>query len=254
MKKAVIIASTMLAMPAFAGYQTGAIPTSIDEVLAITATVSGEKNCDAQIDFDNYKLSCIQRSYAEKDIFVEGYVFVSKDGFSDKNAILDRYLDFDRWPSYVEASPEKAIVDFPTSETISDETLANGDRKIVHYFRYSSETPIFLPDQKIAGSSTYTVSADPTVAGAVLSASFQTTRTWGEPWELVTPVADLGNEAIGMKGQDANIHIVDLADEELFLLVYRTRVRPTITLLPDVSSKYIVNALKDILTGMFPVE
>lgn len=250
-RMSLLIAGLLLPGLGWASYKEGPIPLSIEEVVQIPAEKNGVASCEEQIDFDNNKLLCVLRNYGEGDIFVEAYLFVQKDLFPTEQDVLDRYLAFENWPQYVQESPEESITEFRASQLISKTDLPDGSIEAVHYFDYVTKTPVILPSLHVTGTATYNLWAEP-LSGAVLSASFQSTKTWGDPWELVTPTAETGPYANGIRGQDANFHVVDLEAEGLFLVVYRTRIRLNITLLPSVASSYVEGSLRDILFGMFP--
>lgn len=252
MRSFMIGAALLFSQSGLADYQTGALPQSLDEVLEITSKTNGVADCEEQ--FSETGSYCLMRSTGGKDVFIEAYLVLDKeeeDGrFSTKEKILDQYIRVADWPAYAEASEKEYILEFDLSEIIKDITKEDGNRELVHAFKYASKAPFPLNTLKVNGTATYTVYQTP-MTGAVLSTDFKVSQEWGSGWKLQTPLPDGSTRARGIKGQDANIHVVDLADEDKFLLVYRTRIRPDITLLISLAAKYVASSVEDILTGMY---
>lgn len=258
MKNILLFAVVCYCASVSAEYNTGPFPTSLGELSALFSESGNEEGCQAQLQIQPY---CVLSNQSGRDIFVEAYVIIDKqalDGrFNTKEKIVAQYLAFDRWPEYASASNLGYIIEFPVSEIIRDELSGNGDREIAHHFDYISKAPTLTGRQRIIGSSTYRLlsSSNP---GAVFSAEFQNTAEWGGDWVLITPRPAGEVKGRGIRGQDANIHVVDLENEDKFLLIYRSRINLAslasgwriVRRLLD-PSEYVVGALNSIVIGMF---
>lgn len=244
-------AAGFMASAATAEYKTGAFPTTFAAVKALPSVNSDIDDCSTQWD-DEESPYCILASYDKnsKDIFVEAYLMINKDEvFTDERAILDHFMQFDKWPVYVTKGRVKGIPSFTTSKVVRDETLPNGDRLLAHFYDYKADAGFF--NIGVKGTATYRLLATP-APNALLSADFSMTKTWGEPWELITPMPD-GSNVKGTRGHDANFHIVaaDFDGSEAFLVVYRTRARLKITLSPLHGARSLKKTVETLLTGMF---
>lgn len=255
MRKLMILSALCLSSQSMAEYKTGSFPTNLEEVLEIEEENGMDASCLDQ-NFGEYAY-CLMRSYdnSTRDVYVEAYIYLEPghaDGaFDTKEQILDSYLDTKSWPQYVERSELKQILSFPKSEVISDEILDNGDRIAVHHYEYTAKAPI-IGRLYVTGTSTYRMPAVP-APGAAITATFKNTKEWGGNWELITPLPGGNNYGKGIKGQDANIHIVEL-EEGGHLVIYRTRIRLATTLALSLTYKSVGDAVEDILVGMFMIE
>ncbi len=240
------------ATAALAGYKTGPVPASSDEVFNLKSEASSDEDCSNQWDSNSDGQYCVLRSVDKNtnDIYIEAYLLLDKSDprYSSADAILTRYMDFARWPAYLQSSGSDAIKEFRTSQVMFLRSNTDGSKTAAHYFDYTSKAPV-VGSTDVRGTATYTLFAHP-MAGAVVSAEFKMTEKWGPTWDLITPMPG-GLSPKGTKGQDANFHIVDFADENAYLVVYRTRVRLAAPILIDLSSTYVTNAVKAILRGMF---
>ena len=163
MKKFAMMAAFCFSTAAVAEYKTGSFPTSIDDVYDIESETSGVLDCADQIDEDATSY-CIQRSYDSRNIYVEAYVLVrpghAGGRYNTKEKLLAAYTNFEKWPTYIENSGLDSVVAFPESRVLFDETAADGNRKIAHYFDYSSKAPI-IGSLRVTGTSTYNIFATP---------------------------------------------------------------------------------------------
>lgn len=238
-----------------AEYKDGPFPTSLDEVLELRSEMNGVDDCERQWDAHQKGEYCIMVGVNQttKDIFIEAYLLLDKDDprFANEEKIVRRFIDFEKWPAYAQASGENAIRNFNRSETMFIRDLPNGDKQTAHYYEYESKAPL-IGYIAVQGTATYTLNAQPD-PGALISAGFKMTETWGEPWQLITPMPD-GGEVKGTRGHEANFHIVDISDENSFLVIYRTRVRLTTPILVELGAKYVTATVASLLKGIFIVD
>jgi hypothetical protein len=166
-------------------------------------------------------------------------------------SVEGQFFAFDQWPSYVAGHEDE--IEMKESLKMEPITIPAGrfERHYVDYAINSPKASGFIPIRNV----TLNRVLPQAFTGAQVSTEFFVDTSSYVP----TPAgrADLAG-AYGIDFHVGNIHVIDCADRDwcgddnLWLVIYDSRLRPEDTSIPEDVVPYLKSALNAILSGMFP--
>lgn len=201
-------------------------------------------DCAAQIESSG--LFCSSISVAGDMIDVTFLGLADKGTFPTVDSLIERYLDFARWPEFVKNSPQDVVV-YKSGGSVAYETKMTDDGRALYpqFFDYDLKVQgIPLLRQNVRGV-TYNYDVD-AYDGALRSIEFQAQKG---------PLPEYKQTLKGMNSQIGSVHALEctgqeFCDDSKWLVVFYTRVQPNLSIAMNITAKTMQAGIEDILTGM----
>lgn len=207
------------------------------------------ENCASDIEIQGF-CTDYDAPLVRGPVTIRFFIAVEQEDFPTYQDAVNRYLDFNSWPQYLEQSGTDRVVFFESSLL---EPLDSAPEVFRHYSNYKMNAPVV--GWQYIRVVLHNKEVEP-YEGAIASLEFhaQKDKSFPQPGIPAAEKPLYGTE--GLKDQVGTVHIADCTESELcldgqWLLIYESTIAPDIDLLPRVAAGVIQEGIEGILSGMF---
>lgn len=195
-------------------------------------------------------LYCKGQAISGDKVTVTFAAVVSKEVFPDVDSLLNRYLNFGSWPTFVDNSPQK-VIEFKSNGSKMLDTIVDQDGQTTiyrHVYEYSMKVQgIPLLKQPVHGI-TYNKLVAP-YEGSLASLEFAA---------QTGPVDGFPQKPKGVKSQVGSLHALEctgleVCDDSKWLLIYETVAQPDISFAMGIAANTVSAGIEDLLVGLLDV-
>lgn len=198
-----------------------------------------------------FKTTVIYGTDNTRYIHTNLYAMINEDEIESTDALLAKYIDFNKWPKYVE---RKDALRFVRSVALPPiyETDADGNKspRYRHFSHYFTKAPFPINSLEVKEYSMYRYILPKTMpewSDADNILHFELLKGRQEIPEL----GEVLEAPVGLKNKFGNIAIKHDKENHRYLLMAETNITPAIDLLPGIAAPYIEKSIVSVFEGIF---